>query len=327
MKELNNPDTFYYAIKDIKNILIGNGFCLSNPVLQGAFEWNIEEALRPKAIWDSVLPANSTKNPESDLEIIRKKILEKTLFYYVSKLSEKLSPEKKVEKLYDLFQAYNKKIRLEWECNALFEKREKIFTLNYDPILYFEVLNRLNEKKIVDGFQATGDKTLNPKKIIDCLNSLENKEKIQILYLHGSWFIVINEQYELKKLSFRKDSQCSVDDIYKNNNKPYIVLEDRSLVKEMLLESTAYEHSYLQYCFNQLKKMSGELLIFGCSFEKDEHIVKALAENKNLDKIYITCLNTNDQTKIQGKLGLLKDFKIEYWKVDSNVIWKKTSQN
>ncbi len=125
---------FLNTIKDVRNVLLGNGFSLSHPKFGNHFDWNKETAIVKNI--DNIFKFESRGNCESDLSIIRKNILKLILRYYLENLIG--SDETK-----DLKQVYNKFKEFTfnpYHCTQFLSNRENIFTLNYDPILYFEAL-------------------------------------------------------------------------------------------------------------------------------------------------------------------------------------------
>ncbi len=93
-------------------------------------------------------------------------------------------------------------------------------------------------------------------------------------------------------------------------------MEDRWYLKKALVDS---ESDYHNYCHDLLKKIKGKLLIFGCSFESDQHLLDAIKENKNLEEIYVTCINETEVKKVSKKLALDN---IKPILIDKNVIWE-----
>ncbi len=73
---------------------------------------------------------------------------------------------------------------------------------------------------------------------------------------------------------------------------PLFVFEDRSWVKEKVI----YRDPYLSVCFDSLKKLQGHLFIYGCSFERDQHILKAILKSA-CNEIYISYLKNDEQPK------------------------------
>lgn len=272
--------------RKIANLLIGNGFVLSHPELKNVFQWDLREALCGD--WQNILDFDSEKCPEKDLSKIRDRILRRILLYYINGLHKEfltrgstVHPKDKIN-LGAIYQGYKEKQK--FSAQNFLKDREKIFTLNYDPIFYFEILKLLEStNEIRDGFN--GEKWIDAEKLLRRLGSCPRK----VFYLHGSWFIEQRANGELRKLSFSRDAvEIKLEEYF-----PYLVLEDRNQVKKMLLENKK-EHPYLNFCYEQLKQIQGNLLVFGVSFKNDEHILEALNSAEELEHIYITCFKEED---------------------------------
>ncbi len=139
----------------------------------------------------------------------------------------------------------------------------------------------------------------------------------KIYYLHGSWFIISNKDDELKKLSFGQDSKDTMDSIFEHDCRPDLILEDRSLLKKALIENKSTYHNF---CFEQLSNIKGDLLIFGCSFEHDGHILDKISENINLN-LLITFIEDNEINTIREKCQKIQK-RCRFIKVDKHVIWE-----
>ncbi len=344
-KPINDPKEFlgYLNSCHINNTLIGNGFCLSHPILKSAFEWNLHQALYEDFLL--MLPSKSCKSPESDLENIRKRIVIKILRYYTSNILSFFNAGGEVpDSLNGIYKLYMKNIGNKYECifsniNGIGGSKN-IFTLNYDPLLYFEILR--NKRNFFDGFVSKNDPGIDgcikehyegevPKdvflnqKYISCKLKKETKRS-KILFIHGSWFIQANEKDELRKLQFDQESEDTIEGLFEDRKRPYLILEDRWRVKKAFLEASDI-NPYLSYCYSQLKEIKGNLLIFGCSFNKDDHIVEAIADNlkkeDGLQKVHICYLDERDKESIQKKFSEVDESKITFVSVSENVIWQE----
>ncbi len=320
--------------ENINNILIGNGFCLSHPELKNCFEWNLNTALNSD--WGNMLPSISLNCPESDLNTIRVSITRKILEYYISNMFSKMRGKTSDIKFNTVYQKYK---RIKYTCrdvlNLIASKDGNIFTLNYDPLLYFETLSN---KLLFDGFINSNDNSKDgclkeyysiqsPGKFlkqdyVSCkLNN--NQNQANLFFIHGSWFIQANEEYDIRKLNFNDKSSYNIDDLFSEKLKPFLILEDRWQTKEILIKA----NSYLDCCQTQLKNTKGNLLVFGVSFNKDDHILKTLNES-NLNKIYVTYTNNDTKSSIENKAKkhgfniYIEKSKENYIKIGDNVFWK-----
>lgn len=317
-KNINNPDDLvdYLKQNEINNILIGNGFSLSHPRLGECFKWDLHEALCSD--WHKQLPRKSLSCPESDFNIIRENITRKILQFYINRLFEKIDPTDTEKLLNTLYAQYNKD---GFSCIKLLEhieqKQGNIFTLNYDPLLYFEVLNYNRSNNLVDGFvKSFGSNAFLTQGAIK--NNLNILNKAKIYFNHGSWFIQENDSGELDKISFSASKKKNIDDLFLDNHKPFLILEERWITKKTLIDGSIY----LKHCYDTLAQSEGSLLAFGLSFLKDDHILNAL-ETSRCENIHITFVEQICKEAIAKKISTLLSLrsKVIYIQVDKNVIW------
>lgn len=331
--EIKTPAELSHFMKDqsIENILLGNGFSLSHPQYGPRLKWSLRNALTKD--WEEIKPKKSKKCPEKDLNLIRLELLKRTIKYYTKILFERgshLSSKNKLRNLFKEYQASN------FTC-SLFEDDgiKNIFTINYDPILYFEILNELsiNADKFKDGFYGEVPKT-QPRVIAD----LNQKDMYQckVHFLHGSWYLqydIVNDN--IRKLSFGNNSKHTTNTIFEDNYNPLIILEDRWETKCALINSC----HYFKGCLENLTKLANHIFIFGCSFENDDHIIQAICEkNKNgihnAIKVYITY--RKQDTSFQSRVyNLFMKYNKKHKKIsniifipikDKHILWKATQQ-
>ncbi len=326
---MKNAEAFRKFIQDekIKNVLIGNGFGLSHPKLKDAFKWNMKEALHK--YWKEILPDKSLECPESDLGKIRRNIVRKILEFYVANLFKAMGKEPNAN-LSELYGYYNK---LDYNCYEFLKTFNKVFTLNYDPIMYFEILKY--KKIFFDGFVTKRDGKKDgclqnfyegkdpstdflKQEYIKCKLDKSNAKKVY--FMHGSWFIQHDKDENLRKLSFGSQETHSINNLYDEEyKKPFLILEDRYNVKKDACTSDS--EVYFKHCYSTLKKTHGKLLVFGVSFNNDDHILDALSKSK-FSKIYITHIGCDVPTELNYKVSRKpKKEKFEFIPIQENVIW------
>jgi hypothetical protein len=336
---IENPSLFNSETSHVKNVLIGNGFGLSHPDLSSAFKWDMHEAL--SLVWSTVLPRESSGDPESDLSSIRIAVLKLILEFYIRKLFEAMGevPSFDLSKLYKSY----KNISIKYSCSLL-DFRETIFSLNYDPILYFEILKK--KEYFFDGFITRRDNGYDPcfttsypgieyanfergnggflkQDYVKCkLEKYSSKEKAKVFHLHGAWFIITNDENEIRKLSCSEANHESVDMLFEKGVKPFLVLEDRCAVKKALLEDLP--EGYLEFCYYQLKNISGELIIFGCSLKCDDHILDAIRLNEKITKIHVTYIDDHglERAKKNYTSEKVGRKQVILYKVGRSEIWR-----
>lgn len=194
-------DEFLKEVKEVPNLLLGNGFSLSHPTLNKAFEWKKDTVFTKDSI-PEIFEFESANSPELDLSIIRRKILKKILLFYIQNLCNLLKQDKR-ECINDLFTAYKYPNLNKFHCDRFLDDRRNIFTINYDPILYFEILKR--KDKYFDGFITKNDngeydnclqefyhgdaseRAFSKQEYIKCkLQNYSTYKVAKIYYLHGS---------------------------------------------------------------------------------------------------------------------------------------------
>lgn len=301
-------------------LLFGNGLGLSHPddAVRRAFHFDglrtsidIKQYLHEWIAQDEPSPIEDLKNPETFLHVLRLKILGEVLDGYMKKINATGKPNK-------------------YKVHSFLDNFTNIFTLNYDSLSYrifsyFFEPNKVhkNSKIFIDGFNG-----LTPTKIKAIKNSLgiKNKEKSsdyknRFFFVHGAFHIMLkkndNSYYKLSINDAESSSTLSnkieeliniltlpqfSNDKEKFIERPLLIFEDRSDVKKILIE----KDDYLKMCYEELEKTSGHVFVFGCSFERDAHILEALFHPPHKD-LYIAYLEGDNHTKDNVKAFLKKN--------------------
>lgn len=157
----------------------------------------------------------------------------------------------------------------------------RIFTLNYDLLLYWTVLQDLSLSSPVavrkDGFSRAGSG-------LPLTWSLpENPADQEIFYLHGAMHLYIDDG-ELQKLGY--SGGLIVEQLKANlaaGKYPLVVTEGTSINKQARIARSAY----LTYCHTQLSRSPGTLFIHGMAMsENDQHILNSI-ERGAFDALYV----------------------------------------
>lgn len=190
-----------------------------------------------------------------------------------------------------------------------------IFSTNYDLLLYW-VLMRMDKdryNKFYDGFkyESSSDNKLTWQPEIQSQNTY---------YLHGSLHLFDYGHY-LKKITYseitsegnksKRDDKPIIEKVKSNINKdkyPLIVTSGTSNEKRQQID----HNRYLRYCYDKLKEIEDNLIVFGFSFgDNDDHITEAIAlaiaKNK-LHNIYIGVFSEDDiphYNSIKNKINAL----------------------
>lgn len=167
-------------------------------------------------------------------------------------------------------------------CKHFLSNFERLFTLNYDLLLYWAVMQRELEPEVDpnDGFRTPeyGE--------ADYVTwEIENSYGQRIYYLHGALHL-FDAGAELQKYTWintgvRLTEQ--IRDALEEEKYPMFVAEGTSAEK---LERIKH-HAYLTKAFESFSRISGALFIFGHSLaENDEHIL-CLIEKGNITDLYV----------------------------------------
>lgn len=205
----------------------------------------------------------------------------------------------------------------QYKCAKKFiSKFEKIFTLNYDLLLYWII----NKKEIEpegfitdDGFRS--DKFLYP-----------NEQKL--FFLHGGIHIY-NDGGSVRKHTFKGDRDISIiEQVTKSLGESKFPLFASEPTHEKKLERIRHNH-YLNNCYNALGNINGTLFIHGHSIaENDKHIFDKIIDSE-VDRVFISIYGdkySQDNISITERarrfIGQKKS--IEFYDAETAPIWSPT---
>lgn len=162
-------------------------------------------------------------------------------------------------------------------CSDFLDKFYKIYTLNYDLLSYWVILQN-DLTKFTDGFATSVD---DPD--ADYVVFTENDHNL--LFLHGGLHI-FDKKTETIKLTFCRTNETLKAQIYRyllNDTYPVFISEGAS---ESKLEKIRHNY-YLNRCYKSLRSQPGTLFILGTALKSnDDHIRKAITHGK-FDTLYI----------------------------------------
>lgn len=261
----------YIEKNNVQHILLGNGFCHQ---ISSAFHWN------NIIVGCSEILDLQTKYNEQNLEILLKKcqtraeknhVIENFISYFSTNHPNGI-----------LTNAYTIK---NYRCLIETLKMKSIFTINYDLSLYWLIVEEArNNDTYRDGFSKTG--------FLEYY--LKNYKGTSLYYLHGAVFIYHNNKTELKYIyeSQQIDNQIFsiksiTSQIRATHHIPVYVFESTSEIKK----SQIAKFKYLKFCFEQLKKITGNICIYGTSIGNesavDKHIIFQILANDNINMIHL----------------------------------------
>lgn len=308
-----------------RTLLFGNGLGLSHPdaVVRRAFEFDglrtsidMQKFLCRWIFQSDPSTLGDLKNPEIFLQIIRHQTILEVLDGYMKNLKKNEYPNT-------------------YKIDQFLVHFTKVFSLNYDTLSY-RIFSRFfdpsDKKRFSDDFR--GKKSLRREKIQTNIESETNK----FYFPHGAFHIMyeskspeIYHKISINGHQFHKMLKSSIRTIIEtltnsdpkltNTEKiplPLLIFEDRPDVKKALIE----KDDYLNLCYQALQKTSGHVFVFGCSFERDTHILEALF-HPPCKKLYIAYREGDIKTK-QNVINFLRK-RLSQSTVDSdacnNICW------
>lgn len=213
--------------------------------------------------------------------------------------------------------------------NEYLEKGGKIFSTNYDLLLYW-ILIRNQSTKALDGF---GREHLNP---IDTRNGKDAefgelywgkyKEEQTVYHVHGT-LPIFDSGTEIEKEVYR-DRHYLLENIKERmENKDYPIFVTAGDGQEKLKH--IYHNRYLTHCYESLCNIQGFLISFGFNFgEYDSHIIDAInraakrgaQSGEKLFSIYIGVYSDKDLEYIKSIEGKF-DCKVNVYNSRTAPIW------
>lgn len=304
-----------------KTLLLGNGFSIAYNPQRFSFTHLKDSAVQQNilASGSSILKLFEQFNTADFEKIIR------LLNDYV-KIDRILHPEKDLsslkQKIEELKQhlvdtitnnhpdTVNSLTVREYDSACAFVKEYKrIYTLNYDLLLYWVTMKLLSNKEetdesfplnINDGFGSS----VADEEYVSFKN--EGKNQFGVFYLHGALHIFDNKD-EIIKLTFSRTDIPLKQQIKKNLDDeiyPVFISEGTSSEKQEKI----IHNAYLNHCFRSLKSIKGNLVIFGTLLKRnDQHIQDAICRN-NCENIYIGLFDeNNDRRELDSFVSKLEE--------------------
>ncbi len=293
MEKILEFEDAIFRTKDYqRNILLGNGFSMAFDEKRFDYSSLLDSPSIPFYIKKIFKTFNT-----SDFEVIIKKIESSAqllkaydrrlttsdrLYQEAINLREKLI--NRILEIHPLSQNDIEKDRM-FKTLVFLSNFYKIFTLNYDCLLYWVLLNRddfleryPNSEifKMDDGFRA----------YYNDLAWRENETQ-NVFYLHGALHIYKKDYSICKPQNDGRYLMDIIKDNIYNDKYPLIVTEGSS--KNKLNKILKENNAYLSYCYSKLNEIKGVLFIHGHSLDKkDKHIFDAISKNLKIKRVYIS---------------------------------------
>jgi len=218
-------------------------------------------------------------------------------------------------------------------CRSFLGRFDKIYTLNYDLLLYWANMTAIEgEKKRDDGFRDPyfGE----PEDYLeeDYVEWSNPDHKQDIHYLHGALHLFYQgpslQKYCWRRTGIRLLEQ--IDAALKKGFFPLIVAEGSSDQKFERVQRS----NYLGHNYRSLGKITGSLFIYGHSLaENDMHILEQLRKNTKLTNLYVSIYgpvaDKENQNIIQTAKALAtgrpktKPLAIDFYCAKSAKVWGK----
>ena len=208
-------------------------------------------------------------------------------------------------------------------CSNFLSSFERIYTLNYDLLLYWSILKNTSKKNRSDGFRQSIE-----KESIVTWNINEDHNQ-NIFYLHGALHL-FNSYNELEKLTWTRTViklKKQITEKINNDTYPLVITGATSQEKMAKIKESAYLHRGLK----SLHSIMGNLFVYGHSLDmNDEHIYASLSPK--LDNIFISLYgdieSKNNQTIINNAEIIKEKYNLKaqvyFYNAKSISIWQNT---
>ncbi|MEO6318512.1 MAG: DUF4917 family protein [Acidimicrobiales bacterium] len=176
---------------------------------------------------------------------------------------------------------------------------ERIYTLNYDMLLYWTVMQEMEPQTVRnDGFGNPDD----PEADYVVWMPYEKFPNQRLFYLHGGLHLY-DSGTELAKITWSRTQVpliTQIRDALDEGRYPLIVTEgstDEKLTK--ILHS-----AYLNHAIRSFATITGCLFVYGLSLApNDEHLIRRIAENMSLKGVYVSLYGDADSPTNQAIVG------------------------
>lgn len=158
-------------------------------------------------------------------------------------------------------------------CARFLTKFNSIYTINYDLLLYWTVLNQ-NLTQFTDGFGEPEEKDADYVEW-----ELGGETSAKMHYLHGALHL-FDMGSSVRKVSWCRTGKTLKEQVIEQlryGKFPLFVAEGDADSKMRAINS----NGYLARTYRSFQSKGGHLVVFGCSFsDNDTHIVRAIEQGK-----------------------------------------------
>ena len=212
-------------------------------------------------------------------------------------------------------------------CRAFLKHFAKIYTLNYDLLLYWTLMkDDIDELslKCDDGFRQPDD---GPREYV--VWDLNDPGQQNVFYMHGALH-VFDAGDEVQKYTWSNTGIALIDQIREaldTGRYPIYVSEGTSKSKlDRIMHS-----SYLARGFRSMSQIGGSLFVFGHSLqENDEHVLKCIRDSK-VSTVYVSIFgdpsSQENQAIMSRALSLLsgrrgrQEREVSFYDATSAAVW------
>ena len=233
-----------------------------------------------------------------------------------------------------------------WACREFLthflagEKRGRVYTLNYDLLLYWALMHDDNpfegnpaDITSIDGFGADEDDP-DAEYVVWKAETTANKQCVH--YLHGALHLY-DAGAELNKYTWNRSGIPLIDQAraaMDENMFPVFVSEGKSKGKLAKIRHSAYlQHSYKSF-HSVMDQKPQALFVYGHSLDKnDDHILSRIGRGK-CSKVYISLYgepssNSNKRIikrakEIAGMRHIRNPMKLSFFEASTANVWGKT---
>ncbi|NKX39695.1 DUF4917 family protein [Rhodobacteraceae bacterium R_SAG5] len=218
----------------------------------------------------------------------------------------------------------------------------KVYTLNYDLLLYWTLMHEVDELNYDyvdldhdDGFRK--DLSNFDAEYVEWQGEGASNTGQNVHYLHGALHL-FDAGYQLQKYTWKNSGKALVDqanEALKRNTFPVFVAEGSSASKLSKIMHNAYLHhnlkSFASIC--QVKARSGKaLFVYGHSFDSnDTHILNRIGYGK-IDHLFVSLYgdpDSRDNTQIRANVSAIADLRgetgprldVTYYDAASAAVW------
>lgn len=197
---------------------------------------------------------------------------------------------------------------------------EKIYTLNYDLLLYWSCIKLLEKPqgklKVTDGFIGNND---NSEEYV-CFSN-EKHASQTIFYLHGGLHIY-DKQSEIIKATYSKTGKTLKEQTLENlkeNIYPVFISEGSSENKKAKI----IHNAYLNYCYKSLATSGSKkshLVIFGTHLKSNDKHIRDIILKGKFENIYIGLSDVTQKSSFLDFENTSK--KIFYFDYRTAKVWR-----